>query len=609
MALMTSMRERMHVVLWGLLFMFLLSMTIGGLVGGADIIDQLIGKVNPSTTIAQINGQNISPDYFNQIVNREIDNARANGQKINDFQLQRARNTAWDNLLQDVLVSQEVDRLGIIASDQEVIFHLENNPPQFLQQNPNFQTEGVFDSDKYKNALANPQGNEWAPIESFMKSTFIPNYKLQQILDESIVITDEDIRQEYIKNNLLYTIDGLHITSAKVPNESSEPSYDDVKAKYEATKSEYKHSELRNISFVSWKKASSKNDSMVTKKLAQDLYNRAKSGEDFGSLADDYSVDPGNQGSKGGDLGWFSRGRMVKPFEDAAFNGKKGQILEPIESRHGYHIIFIRDKKTENGKEQVLASHILLKIEISPTTLEKIKREAILFSYDAQDNGFSTAVSSHKLSSNSHDKLQESSFSIQGIGGLRSAVRFAFDGKIGDVSDIMENDQYFAVFTINNIIKPGIKPFEDVEEELTNLLKKEKVMTLTLEKAQKLMIDIASDNKSLIKISNQNPDLDYIKDEQKTLSQGFTSIGRSNYLTGALLSSKLGETIGPVKTNRGYAIVQLKAVSNFDSTKFEISKESLHRTIFNRKQNQYFNVWLENLKENSDIIDNRKYYF
>ena len=609
MALMTSMRERMHVVLWGLLFMFLLSMTIGGLVGGADIIDQLIGKVNPSTTIAQINGQNISPDYFNQIVNREIDNARANGQKINDFQLQRARNTAWDNLLQDVLVSQEVDRLGIIASDQEVIFHLENNPPQFLQQNPNFQTEGVFDSDKYKNALANPQGNEWAPIESFMKSTFIPNYKLQQILDESIVITDEDIRQEYIKNNLLYTIDGLHITSAKVPNESSEPSYDDVKAKYEATKSEYKHSELRNISFVSWKKASSKNDSMVTKKLAQDLYNRAKSGEDFGSLADDYSVDPGNQGSKGGDLGWFSRGRMVKPFEDAAFDGKKGQILEPIESRHGYHIIFIRDKKTENGKEQVLASHILLKIEISPTTLEKIKREAILFSYDAQDNGFSTAVSSHKLSSNSHDKLQESSFSIQGIGGLRSAVRFAFDGKIGDVSDIMENDQYFAVFTINNIIKPGIKPFEDVEEELTNLLKKEKVMTLTLEKAQKLMIDIASDNKSLIEISNQNPDLDYIKDEQKTLSQGFTSIGRSNYLTGSLLSSKLGETIGPVKTNRGYAIVQLKAVSNFDSTKFEISKESLHRTIFNRKQNQYFNVWLENLKENSDIIDNRKYYF
>ena len=68
MALMTSMREKMHVVLWALLAMFILSMTIGGLVGGANIIDQLIGRVNPLTTIAQINGQDISPDYFNQLV-------------------------------------------------------------------------------------------------------------------------------------------------------------------------------------------------------------------------------------------------------------------------------------------------------------------------------------------------------------------------------------------------------------------------------------------------------------------------------------------------------------------------------------------------------------
>ena len=60
MALMTSMREKMHVVLWGLLAMFLLSMTIGGLVGGANIIDQLVGNVNPQTTIARINGENLS---------------------------------------------------------------------------------------------------------------------------------------------------------------------------------------------------------------------------------------------------------------------------------------------------------------------------------------------------------------------------------------------------------------------------------------------------------------------------------------------------------------------------------------------------------------------
>ena len=69
MALMTSMRERMHVVLWILLALFLISMTIGGLVGGANIIDQIFGNVNPQTTIARINGEDISPDQFNNVVN------------------------------------------------------------------------------------------------------------------------------------------------------------------------------------------------------------------------------------------------------------------------------------------------------------------------------------------------------------------------------------------------------------------------------------------------------------------------------------------------------------------------------------------------------------
>ena len=160
MALMTSMRERMHIVLWILLALFLLSMTVGGLVGGANIIDQLFGNVNPQTTIARINGEDISPDQFNNIVNQQLQNIRARGQKINDFHLQRARNTAWNNLIQDILVSQEVERLGITASDDEVIYHLENNPPPFLLQNPSFQTNGVFDKEKYLQALANPQGNE-----------------------------------------------------------------------------------------------------------------------------------------------------------------------------------------------------------------------------------------------------------------------------------------------------------------------------------------------------------------------------------------------------------------------------------------------------------------
>ena len=118
MALMTSMRERMHVVLWALLALFLLSMTVGGLVGGANIIDQLIGNTNPQTTIAKVNGEIISPSQFNSLVNQQLTSLKSNGQSVNDFQINQARNRAWDNMLQDILVTQEVERLGIKASNK-----------------------------------------------------------------------------------------------------------------------------------------------------------------------------------------------------------------------------------------------------------------------------------------------------------------------------------------------------------------------------------------------------------------------------------------------------------------------------------------------------------
>ena len=609
MGLMTSMREKMHVVLWALLAMFILSMTIGGLVGGANVLDILAGNVDPRTTIAQINGEDISPDYFNQLVSQQLEQARSNGQKLNDFQIRRARDTAWDNMLQDVLVSQEVKRLNISASDEEVMYHLENNPPPFLQQNPSFQTDGIFDWDKYRTALASPQGDEWLPIEAFMKNTYVPNFKLQKLLDESIIITERNIKNEFIKRNVNYTISGIHITSGKVPVEESEPSDSEIQDEYKKSKSDFKHDELRSVSYVSWIKEPAKNDSVSVQKLATAIYERTKEGEEFATLANEYSVDPGNQGTKGGDLGWFGKGQMVKEFEKAAFTAKKGEIIEPVKSNFGYHIIYVRDKKIEDGEEKVLASHILLKIEISSTTLSNLKRDATLFSYDAQDNGFSSAVSEHNLDIGNHKNMDEEGFSIKGLGGLRAGVRFAFNNKVGDVSDILENDQYFSVFTLDTIIAPGFKSYEEVQAQIKSTLKKTKVMAATLDEANKLLLTISGKDIKLDDAIDEDSELDAIKNESKQLVQGFTSIGRSNYVTGALLAAKPGEILGPLETGRGHAIIELKEISVFDSTEYGVQKESLRKTIFNQKQNQFFQAWLDDLKEDAEIVDNRKFYF
>ena len=608
MGLMTTLRTRMTVVLWALLVLFLLSMSIGGLVGGANIIDQLVGRVDPTRVIARINDQDISPDYFNNLVNQQINQFKSSGQTVNESMYERARGAAWTNLVQEVLVSGEIKRLGLEATDEEIIYHLRENPPPFLQSNPTFQTDGKFDSQKYLSALASPQGDEWTPIENWMRTSYIPNLKLTQFLNENVLVTDQDVKDDFIKKNVKYTVDAIHVTYDKAPKDKIEPSETELTDEYRNSLSDFKHDELRNVSYVYWKKSPSKQDSLNNGYLVSDIMERAKAGENFADLANEYTQDPSGQ-EKGGDLGWFGKGQMVKPFEEAAFKASKGSIIGPIVSRFGSHIINVRDKKSENGKEQVLASHILLKVEASPTTLSELRRVATLFSYDAQDSGFTVAANSNKLSIMNNENLDRGSSRLRTVGSMRGGVRFAFNNKAGSVSDVMENDQYYAVFNVDSLIEEGHKSFESVKTQLVNKVRRKKQKEASRDIIDELVIDLNASEKTLRSIIESQKRFDNVKDESKTITEGFTSIGRSNFVTGALLRSSKNDLLGPLETNRGWALIHIKEIASIDSAEYEVQRESLKGSLRTKKQNQHLQAWLDELKDNAEIIDNRNYFY
>ena len=614
MALMTTLRNRMHFGLWMLLIMFLLSMTIGGLVGGANIIDQIFGRINPADAIGVVNGTRITPDEFARAVNLRMGQYRSGGQEPNEQQLYSIRNEVWDNYVQDILLYQKIDELGLTASDEEVLYHLKNNPPQFLLQDPTFSTDGVFDQAKYAQAINNPQGNEWVEIEQFMKNTYIPNYKLQQYIASSVIVTNDEVQKQYIKDNVDYTIEGIHVIGQKLKDEVDEPTDEELRQAFATDIESFAKEETRNIRYVSWKKVPAQLDTIRVYEEALEIMEDAKSGIDFAQLADQFTEDPGNQvtpdSGRGGNLGWFGKGQMVPSFEAAAFAADEGDIVGPVLSRFGYHVIKIRQKRQTNDKEEINASHILLNINMGSQTRESLRREATRFSYDAEDYGFTAALDTHQVTDLKAENLELLSISVPGIGFLRDVVQFAFSDltEIGTVSDRLENDNFYIIAVLDSIIPAGTKQFENVKSQLTR--------TVTIEKQKTAALDLANATKSIINEGASLTDLvsddirlELVARDKKELSRGFNSIGRSQTVIGALMNSEIGNVVGPLETARGYTLVRLLGVAPFDSTDFQNKEKNIYTTLTNNAQQVAFDTWLTELKTEAEIVDNRKYFY
>ena len=614
MALMTAMRTRMHIFLWAILILFVLSISIGGLVGGVNIIDQLFGRVDPATAIGVVNGQKIPPDEFSRAVSARLEQIRDSGRGLTDRDFEQARDQVWDDYIRDILIYQTIDDLDIEASDVEVLYHLQNIPPPFLVSDPTFQTDGAFDQGKYDQAINNPVGNEWGQIEQFMKSTYLPNIKLQEMINADVIITEDEVWSSYIKQHVNYTIDGIHVTTNSVQDDVSDPTEDELFDEYTRRIDDFNREEMRTLEVAAWEKKPSVDDSNRVLNDYSAIMDQLNEGSDFGELANTYTQDPGNQVSpdsgRGGNLGWFGSGQMVKPFEDAAFGASTGDIVGPVLSQFGYHIIKVNDRRTTDDKEELNASHILLKIEMGPNTRDALKRKSTLFSYDASDPtiGFAAAIDSHQVETKKTANITAGSSALRNFGPFRNAVRFAFDSQLDDVSDPLENDRYFIVARLDSILPEGTRSFEEVEGQIKNSLNQDRRLTATKVLAEQLREQF-DHGTTFQEIKDNNDNVDLVSGDTKLLIRNFNRLGRSNFLVGALLKARTGDVIGPIKTTRGYGIVKVVDVSAIDSSDFEMKRDVIYKNIRSQRQSENFQNWYQNLRDQAEIVDNRKFYF
>ena len=602
----------MQVVMWTILVLFVTSMVIGGLVGGASISD-IFGQ-RQGNEVGSLNGKPILYEDFNQMVSNEINRLGAlSGKEISDEEREYVRAVVWERLLADLIVQEQIENNNIKVGDSEVLFQLQNNPPPFLQNSEAFQTDGRFDFEKYLDAVLNPNSIDWRPVEQFMQEIYLPSYKLQQYITNSISISPEDIRKNYEQRFVDYEIEVLHITKKSLEKNLIEnmlaerPTNDELTKMYQKNIDNYEMPEMRVMKYVKWPILSDANDTLRVKLEADDLMFRINNGEDFAQLANTYTEDPSNSinpySLKGGNLGWFDKGQMVPEFDLASFDANKGDIVGPVLTDFGYHIIKIEDKRTtEDGNDQVNASHILLTIKPGRGTENNLKDTASIFALEAEEYGFFNHADSLGMEVFESNDVEKESIFINDIGVARNAVNFAFRSDVGSISEPVKNDNFFLVFYLDKIKDKTVKSLDDVREELTlkfeNELTKEQIKSL----AESLGIN---SNTDLSNVAEQNENFEYVNSVTSKLNGSFQSIGKSNYVVGALKNANIGDLLGPLPTIRGEAFVKVLNIGLVNEADFDEKKQAIKESLIISRQNSMWSNWLQALKEESDIEDYR----
>ena len=254
-------------------------------------------KKAPGDRVAVVNGTIITQAEFDRVLDSELRRTAQSGQQIPDAQMAKVENSILDNLIVDELLFQESKKKGAQVKPETVTEQL-----TILKQR--FPSEAEF-----KKAL-----EENDMTESKIRADIKRGMAIQQLLDKEVYqkvqITDEESKAFYDTNPQLF-------------QQPERVKASHILIKVDDGASEEKKAEAR--------------------KKIKEIQQKVQKGEDFAALAKTYSEGP--SGPKGGDLGSFGRGQMVKPFEDAAFSLKPNETSDIVETRFGYHLIKVVEKQ------------------------------------------------------------------------------------------------------------------------------------------------------------------------------------------------------------------------------------------------------------------------
>lgn len=596
-------------------------------------VDGYLNKFSNDLTVATVNKAKITlPEY-----NRAIENVKkrmvSENKKVDPamFDSFEFKESIVDGIITKQLLNEDIKKTKFKISNQQL--------SQYIVGMPEFQKDGKFLQELYDKVLKNNQLTPKKFEESIrndlliqqvrnglQKLTFIPPNNLAETLkatsqqrEVSIVefktkdymsktnVTEKDtqvfydqnkekfaapeqIKAEFVVFSLASILPSINITE------------EEVKAFYKSNSEKYQGQQQREAShiLIAASKNTSPADKAKAKARAEDILSQIKKNpKSFEELATKYSQDPEST-KKGGELGAFGRGMMVKPFEDAVFSMKINDISNIVESDFGFHIIKLTKIIGENGSYETLRPQIKAEL-IYQKGQEKYITLADEFSNKVYEQSSSLDAVSKKfnlpiqktdwLSRSDSDKFFKNEALMNAL-FIKESIK---DRRNTESIELTPNNLVSA--RVVDYKAKSTRLFTDVKKDIEDYLKFESAKKMVASEGE-VALKLTSD--SLHKIDWQPP---LVVDRKNTKGLSDAVIKEAFKLS----TEKLPSYGGFIDGNNGYVIVKVNKIT-FPNDANEENKKAFESDYLEALSSEYLSAYLKGLKAKASVSVNQKFF-
>lgn len=348
MGMMARMRNLAPVFIITVGALFVLFMVISD----SNVLEAIGGRTND---VGTVNGIDISYQEFQLAVERQRETQKQQtGNDIPEEQFDQFRDQVWETLVSEKLIEQEVQRLGITVSDEEIKdIILGDDPPAFLKQNF-IDSLGQFNRELYEQAIFDPQNKEvlLQAEEAVRQSRY--RQKLQSLLEAGITVSEDEIKRKFIEQNI--SMDGKFalFPNALFPDSIFKPTEQDLKKYYDDNPDKFKINAQRKISYILFRHEPSHTDSMLVIKNLENVKRTAESDtSDFKYFVDIYSEVPYSKDT-------LTASTLTGEAINSLKGAKIGSIVGPVPAQTGGYALYHLVDAVPSKDKFVRASHILV---------------------------------------------------------------------------------------------------------------------------------------------------------------------------------------------------------------------------------------------------------